>query len=98
MTGNGVVTTLPGQPAVMTPLAGDLAAASGLPLEAVLMIQVLGFSTILLPFQSAPLVVATQLGNESLLATQKLLAVLAVVTFLVLLPLDWLWWRLLGWL
>ncbi len=94
----GVVTTLPGQPAVMTPLAGDLAAASGLPLEVVLMIQVLGFSTILLPFQSAPLVVATQLGNESLLATQKLLAVLAAVTFLVLLPLDWLWWRLLGWL
>lgn len=98
MTLVAVVTTLPGQPAVMTPLAGELAAASGLPLDTVLMTQVLGFSTILLPFQSAPLVVATQLGGESLMATQKLLMALAIITLLVLLPLDWLWWRLLGWL
>lgn len=98
MTLVAVVTTLPGQPAVMTPLAGELAAASGLPLESVLMLQVLGFSTILLPFQSAPLVVATQLGGESLAATQKVLLGLAAITVVVLFPLDWLWWRLLGWL
>ncbi len=94
----GPLTTLPGQPAVMTPLAGELAAASGLPLEVVLMTQVLGFSTVLVPYQSAPLVVAAQLGGQSILDTQKLLAALAAVTVLVLLPLDYLWWVLLGWL
>ena len=40
----GLLTTLPGVPAVLTPLAGEMARASGLPLEAVLMSQVLGFS------------------------------------------------------
>ena len=53
----GLASTMPGVPAIMTPIAGDLAAASGLPLETILMIPVLGFSTVLLPFQVPPLIV-----------------------------------------
>lgn len=94
----GPFVTLPGQPAVLTPLAGDLAAATGLPLEAVLMLQVLAFSTILLPYQSAPMIVGIQLGGQPLGAATRLMALLAVVTMVVLLPLDYLWWRLIGWL
>ena len=51
-----LLTTTPGLPAVITPLAGTLAEASGLPLRAVLLVQVLAFSTIIFPYQGAPLV------------------------------------------
>ncbi len=93
-----VLTTLPGAPAVLTPLAGEMARASGLPIEAVLMSQVLGFSNPIFPYESAPLVVAMQLGGERLGPAQTLCLLLAAVTVLVLLPLDFLWWRLLGWI
>jgi hypothetical protein len=62
------------------------------------MAEVLGFSTNLLPYQSPPLVVAAQLGDlPSRKATAVSLALFAV-TAVVLLPLDYLWWRLLGWI
>ncbi len=92
----GLVTTLPGVPAVLTPLAADLAQATGWPLETVLMAQVLGFSTVLFPYESGPLVVGTQLSGAGMAAALKLCFALAMVTILVLLPLDYLWWRILG--
>ena len=91
-----LVTTLPGAPAVLTPLTGRLAEASGLPVETVLMTQVLGFSNPILPYQSAPLVVALQLGGERVAPARTLCLILALITLLVLLPLDFLWWALLG--
>ena len=93
----GLVTTLPGVPAVLTPLAGKLAAASGLPLKTGLMTQVLGFSTTIFPYESAPLV-AMQLAGESLLPAMRLALALALVTVVLLFPLDFLWWRFLGWI
>lgn len=93
-----MITTLPGAPVVLTPLAQQMATASGLPLDSVLMSQVLGFSNPILPYESAPLVVAMQLGGEPIAAAQKLCLLLAAATVLILLPLDLLWWQLLGWL
>jgi di/tricarboxylate transporter len=94
----GLATTLPGVPAVLTPLAGQMAQASGMPLESVLMSQVLGFSNPLLPYESAPLVVAMQLGGERMGPAQVMCLLLAAATVVFLLPLDFLWWRLLGWI
>ncbi|MDR3441127.1 SLC13 family permease [Telmatospirillum sp.] len=94
----GLATTLPGVPAVLTPLAGEMAKASGLPLNTVLMSQVLGFSNPLLPYESAPLVVAMQLGGERMGPAQIMCLLLAAATVVLLLPLDFLWWRLLGWI
>ncbi|MBI3445890.1 MAG: anion permease [Magnetospirillum sp.] len=93
-----IVTTLPGAPAVLTPMADEMARAAGMPIEAVLMSQVLGFSNPILPYQSAPMVVAMQLGGERLGPAQLLCLWLAGLTILLLLPLDFLWWRLLGWI
>jgi di/tricarboxylate transporter len=92
------LTTLPGVPAVLTPLAQQMADAAGLPLRSVLMTQVLGFSTIVLPYVSAPLVVGMQLGGERLRHATKLCLWLTPPTLLILWPLDYLWWRLLGWI
>jgi anion transporter len=94
----GIVTTLPGVPAVLTPLAGTMAKATGLPLETVLMTQVLGFSTTILPYQSAPLLVGMQMAGERLGPSVRLCLILALLTLAIFLPLDFLWWRLLGWI
>lgn len=92
----GVAMTVPTVPAVVTPLAGDLADAAGLPLLTVLMTQVVGFSTVYLPYQIAPVVIACRLGGASIAAATRVLLVVAVFTLIVLVPLDFLWWRLLG--
>lgn len=93
-----MATTLPGVPAILTPMAGTLAEAAGWKLEAALMIQVIGFSTVALPYQAPPLIVAMGLMGESLRPLVKLLLSLWALSFLVLIPLDFLWWKLLGWI
>ncbi|WP_454872097.1 SLC13 family permease [Paraburkholderia xenovorans] len=92
----GLLTTLPGLPAVLTPVAGQFAHASGLPLYTVLMLQVPVYSTVFLPYQSPPMMIAMHMGGVSLLDGTKLCVPLALITVIALLPLDWMWWTLLG--
>jgi len=94
----GIVATLPGVPAVLTPLAEQMAHSSGLPIKTVLMTQVLGFSSGMFIYQAPPLIIAMQLAGEKTRPAIKLVLLLGIATILVLLPLDYLWWRLLGWL
>jgi anion transporter len=94
--GVGLGSTLPGVPAVLTPLAAELAEATGLSIQSVLMLQVPSFSTPLLPYQAPPLIVAMQLAHMRSAEAIKLVLAIALVTLAVLLPLDYLWWRLLG--
>ena len=89
-------TNLPSVPAIMTPLAGELALATGLPLMTVLMSQVLAFSNVLLPHQAPPLVTATQVAHIPSGALVRMTLALFTVTLLVLTPLDLLWWHLVG--
>lgn len=91
-----IVTNLPGVPAVMTPVAENLATITGLPLGTVLMTQVLAFSNVLLPYQAPPLVTAMQIAHLPVGAVTKLCLALFVISILILLPLDLLWWQLLG--
>ncbi|MCL6743365.1 SLC13 family permease [Kosakonia sp. R1.Fl] len=89
MTANGV-------PALFTTLAQSFADATGFPLLSVIMIQVLGYSTPLLPYQASPIVVAMALGKVPARSGMLLCLALAVVTYLVLLPLDYAWFSVLG--
>ncbi len=91
-----MLATLTAAPAILTPLAGHIVQASGLSLETVLNSQVLGFSNPLLPYESPPLVVAVALGGIGMGSAQKLCLWIALLTMLVLWPLDFLWWRILG--
>ena len=91
-----MVTTLTAAPAVLTPLAGHMAQASGLSLGAVLNSQVLGFSNPVLPYESPPLVVAMALGGIGIASAQKLCLWICLITMLFLWPLDFLWWQVLG--
>jgi di/tricarboxylate transporter len=96
--GLGLLTTLSGYPAVAVPLAQDFATASGIPLYTVLMLQVVVFSTVFLPYQSPPMMIGMQLGGASLRDGARLCLPLAAATVLILLPLDYLWWWLLGYI
>lgn len=92
----GLVVTLPGVPPVMTALLHPLAVASHLPPLAVAMTQVIGFSTVILPYQAPPLVVAIQSGGLEARDVTRLCLLTAAITIVVLWPLDALWWSLLG--
>jgi hypothetical protein len=94
----GFLTTLVGMPVVLAPLAGDFAHASGLPVLTVLMLQVVLFSTVFLPYQNFLVVIGMQYGGISLKAGTKYCLVQAAATVIVLCPLDYLWWWWLGYL
>jgi len=93
-----IIATLGGVPAALTPLAEQFSQATGFSLEAVLMTQVFGFSTVTFPYQSVPLLMAMPLAGVSLTHAARLCLYLAVLTVLILLPLDYLWWKALGWI
>ena len=90
------VVTANGVPALFTPLAETFAAASGMPLLTVLMIQVIGYATPILPYQASPIVVAMGMAKIPFIAGLRLSLTLAAITFLVLVPLDYAWFALLG--
>ena len=92
----GTFATMPGQVAILTPLAETMAAQSGLALETVLMMIAVGYSTVALPYQAAPLVFALKLGNVKFADGARATALVFLGTVGVLLPLDYLWWRAIG--
>jgi len=94
----GIATTVPGAPAVLTPLASDMAHGAGVEIKTILMSQVLGFSTVIFPYQAPPLVVGMQLAGEKMAPALKFCLILAGLTFIILLPVNFIWWKILGWL
>lgn len=89
MTANGV-------PALYTTFAQSFAEATGFPLLSVIMIQVMGYSTPLLPYQASPIVLAMILGKVPARSGTLLCLTLAAVSYLLLLPLNYLWYQWLG--
>jgi di/tricarboxylate transporter len=92
----GLVTTNPAQPAVVAPLAGQFAAAAGWPLNAALMTMAVGFTTMVLPYQIPPAIVGIRIAGLDMRTVMRLVGPLAIVSVVVLLPLDYLWWKLIG--
>ena len=83
-------TTHPARRGGARPARGTAGGAGNLPLETVLMTPVVGFAAMLLPYQSAPVMVALQLADVRLAAGSKLSLLLGASTLLVLVPLDYL--------
>ena len=92
----GVLVTNPAQPALMAPLASDFAEAAGWPLKAALMTAALGFTTLILPYQVPPVMVGVQVVGMKLRSVLRLSVPLMLLSFAILLPLDYVWWRLIG--
>ena len=94
----GLFATMPGEVAIMSPLAGDLAGATGLPLLSVLMTIVNGYTLVAFPYQVGPIVFALTLGGVRIVQATRLMVPLLLVSVVVLMPLTYLWWRALGFL
>ncbi|MAM72878.1 MAG: sodium:sulfate symporter [Tistrella sp.] len=92
----GLLGSLHGTPAILTPLAARLAEATGLSLDTVLMTQALGFSTALLPYQSPPVIVALGLSGIGQGPAARAMIALGLAAMLLLWPLDLVWWTVLG--
>jgi di/tricarboxylate transporter len=92
----GLFTTIPAQPAVLAPLAETFADATGWPLKSALMVIAVGYSTFLAPYQVPPVMVGLQVGALRLMPTLRLVLPLAAVGLLVMVPLQYLWWRVIG--
>ena len=91
-----LVTTLPGQPAIMTTLLPDIAAATGWPLLTVLMTQPLSWAMAPFAYQFPPWILAAHIAGASAGKLAQLLLAMAAVAWFVLLPLQFLWLGLLG--
>jgi anion transporter len=92
----GLFTTNPSQPAVLAPLAEHFAQVTGWPLKATLMTMSVGFSSMIMPYQVPPVVVGMHVAGISLGTMLRLSLPLVAFSVAVLLPLDYLWWRLIG--
>jgi anion transporter len=92
----GLFTTNPAQPAVLAPLAETFAQATGWPLKTALMVIGVGFTTFLLPYQVPPAMVGMQLGSLRLKPILRLALPVAAFSLLVMLPLQYGWWRAIG--
>jgi anion transporter len=92
----GLLATHGGMAALMPSLAQELATASGLSLNAVIGMIVVGYSIFLLPYQVPPSVVGFQIAEiphrSAVLATLWIGAVTAAVTV----PLQFVWWNAIG--
>ncbi len=88
--------TSPGQPALLGPLAGELAAATGWNVKTILLTFAIGFSTILLPYQVPPVIVGLYAAGVAPRHAARVFLIQAALTVLLLWPLNYFWWWLLG--
>ena len=87
---------VPGQPAIMTPLATEIAAATGWPLATAVQAQVLTWTMAVFPYQLPPLLLAIHIGGVSSGALVRVLIAMTAAAWIAILPLTWAWWSLLG--
>lgn len=95
-TTTGVLTTNPAQPALIAPLAGHFAQATDWSVKAVLMTSAVGFSTMIFPHMVPPAVVGFRLAGVPYAAVMRLGVAVLVATIVIILPLNYLWWHLIG--
>ncbi|MBM3485421.1 MAG: SLC13 family permease [Alphaproteobacteria bacterium] len=92
----GVLMTFPSVPAMLTPLAPDIAAAAGWPLETAVMAQVPGFFAILLPYEAPPILTAMLLARVPYGGVARLCLSFTAIYLVAITPVNFLWWRALG--
>ena len=92
----GLLAGVPGQPAIMTPLAEQIAAATGWPLATAVQAQVVSWTMAVFPYQLPPLLLAVYIGGISSAALVRVLIAMTATAWIAILPLTWAWWSLLG--
>lgn len=83
------------EPALFVPVVSRVLAQS-VHLKAGLLSQVMGYGTTFLPYQSPPIVFGNELARLDRRAAVKYCLVTAALGLLLVLPVNALWWRLIG--
>lgn len=83
-------------PALYTPLVPALALGAPLGVKAVLLTQAVGISTIALPYQAPPLVLAMALAGIGIRDATRYCLATALVALVTVVPLTALWWQVIG--
>ena len=91
-----MITTNAAQPGLLAPIAQQIAEATGWPLTSALLTAALGFSNVLMPSAVPPLVVGMQIAGIGLRDGARYTLTLAILSLAVLMPLNYLWWRAIG--
>jgi hypothetical protein len=91
-----LVATVPGQPAIMTTLAPEIAQATGWPLATAVQAQVITWVMTIFPYQLPPLIVAIRLAGVQVGHLIRLQVAMMAVAWVVMLPLLYLWWSAIG--
>jgi hypothetical protein len=91
-----LVATAPIVAPIMTTFADAIAQAVNWPLRSVLLAEVPSFMVFALPHQAPPVAIAMAIGGVPMRAGVRVLAVYFVIALIVILPLQYLWGRLLG--
>jgi di/tricarboxylate transporter len=90
--------TVVGSVAVMTPVLGSVAASTGLPVKAGLIAEMTGLQMVFFPYQTVPIMVGLTMGRVPATSVLRLMIPLALLSFIVILPAQILWLRLIGYL
>ncbi|MXP56775.1 SLC13 family permease [Pantoea sp. Mhis] len=85
-------------PAIITPMASKLAYSSDFSLITIIMLQVFIYATPLLPYQASPIIVAMKLGNVPAKDGLQLCLLIFILSILILLPINYLWFHILGYI
>ena len=93
-----LITTLSGLPAIMTPFADTLSQATGWPVLTVLMTQVPSWGLLMFPYQAPPLVATRAMSDLPVRLFIRLLVPFAIFGWLIMVPLQYGWWRYLGYI
>ena len=91
-----IATTLPGEPVIAATLAKDISLATGWPVTTVLMTQAVNWSMVPFPYELPPVVVAARMAGMRIGHATRLLLAVTLVTWVVTLPLQFVWLRHLG--
>ena len=82
----------------MTPFADTRSQATGWPALTVLMTQVPGWGLLMFPYQAPPLVATRAISDLPVRLFVRLMVPFAIFGWLIMVPLQYGWWRYLGYI
>lgn len=85
-------------PAIYTPLVAQAVGSTGFTGVQAMLVQVLGFSTVFLPYQAPPVVLGMALGSVSRRDATRYCLAVALASLPSVLPVNYLWWQAVGFL
>ena len=92
----GVLATIGGAIPIVATAIAEIGAGTGLPTPTGIMAIAAGMSALFFPYEAAPVMVGLMLGKVSVAAATRFTLLTSALTWLLVIPLNALWWRAIG--